>query len=202
MDKVPSSNGGVRTAQLNRQAAGPATMRMLHVTVLGLILCVSFATSCRAAQDPVWFWFEDCGSKRLSFEVLVDGKLVLKRAVRICRRGRWDKDEGEQKHLTVGFVTSRDISWDNYIEGLRTTAGARLELDMWQGAADPDALGIGIVVTSPARIYTHTYHFAHPNRLVMSKIAPGIVVRSFPLATGSAQGAPPPNKSFERMRER
>jgi hypothetical protein len=170
-------------------------------SILLIVISALTAGHSQAEEGPVWFWFESCGSKPLTFQVLVEEKPVLERIIDICRRGRWDRDPGAQKHLTIAFTSSRDMSWEDYLEGLKSSAGTRFELDMWQAGAEPDALTIGVTVTSSKQIYTHFYHFAEPNRIVTSEIAPGIVVRTSPVHKPAGTRVEPPNKSLERTRE-
>ncbi len=172
--------------------------------VLAIALSIFGASSARAEDQLLWFWFEKCGQPPLKIEVLVEGKVVLDSKVDICRRARSGVLPESQDHLTVKFKAARDFSWENYVEGLKTKAGMELELDMWQAGAEPDALTIGVVVTTSKQIYTHTYHVALPSGRVESEIAAGVLVRSAPASQEvvSRKVVAPPNSSLDRTRDK
>ena len=158
---------------------------MRHRLAIGLALLMAspLPTWTSAAERPVWFWHEDCSGRRMALEITLDGKRLLRQTFSVCRRLRDSREAGDDK-IRVEFIAPRAVTWDGYRDENNTTpAGAKLETQIWQAGADPDAMILGVDVMASGGIYMNALHVARINRESRSEIGPGFVVRTFPLPT-------------------
>jgi hypothetical protein len=105
------------------------------------------------AEGPVWFWFEDCGDSHMEFEVRQDGKVVYESDVEVCRRDRGEAGHERHGPVTVKLTMSQNLSWDDRVEGLRSKAGAEMDLDLWLAGSESDGLTIGVSLADEEYIY-------------------------------------------------
>ena len=144
-------------------------------------LLLAASTPC-AEEGPVWFWLAGCGGPDMAIEVRLDGKLLHRSVVPICRAGREDAAAQGQSsgRIEVKFTAPRAIVWEGYRDGPdRTKTGQDLTLDIWQAGADPEDLLLGVDVMDQKAIHANTIHIAHPNKRDRSEIASGLEVITY-----------------------
>jgi hypothetical protein len=140
------------------------------------------ASALHAEEGPVWFWLSGCGGPDMAIEVRLDGKLLHKSVVPICRAVREDAAAQGQSsgRIEVRFTAPRAIVWEGYRDGPdRTKAGQELTLDIWQAGADPEDLLLGVDVMDGKAIHMNTLHIAHPFKRDRSEIASGLEVVTY-----------------------
>jgi hypothetical protein len=152
------------------------TIRALAIT----ILAISFPGN--AAEGPVWFWFSTCGGPMMTLELQLDKATIYKGSFPLCRAERESiASDGERSNIEIAFRPSRAIVWTGYQDEPQTTkANQRLECDLWQAGADPNAMLIGVGVMSKNQIYMNTIHVASPSERRRSEIASGLVILTYP----------------------
>ena len=127
----------------------------------------------------------------MGLEVSLDGKVIHQATFAVCHRLRSATSTNEKRMIEFSFVAPRAITWNGYLDEDNTTnVGAKLEADIWQAGADPDALILGLSFDSSNQIYMNTVHIARIDRSSQSEVEPGLVVRTYPI----------PNKSTVRTK--
>jgi hypothetical protein len=155
--------------------------------ILTVLLAASAATttfSQRGREEPVWFWFATCGGPLMTLEIRFDNRTVQKSTFPLCRAPRETGfRQGQDGRVEFTWRPDRAIVWQGY-RGTddRSRANEALEINIWEAAAEPDALTLGVSVVSGSRILMNTVHVAHPAARDESSIAKGLLVRTYPAA--------------------
>jgi hypothetical protein len=149
--------------------------------IAGLVAVISGSGG--AAQDkPVWFWFATCGGPLMTIEVSLDGAVVNRASLPVCKALRGSAAaQGAAGRLDFTFVARRPMTWSGYRDRPDVTpAGERIEGSIWQAGAEPDTLLLGVSYLTKDRVLMNTIHTAHPLDRRESEIAKGLVVRTYP----------------------
>lgn len=129
-----------------------------------------------SAATGTWHWFESCiGTKDLGLVVVLDGKAVCQSRFSVCRNDGLTPTAEERTlvfHFKGGHVFQGEY---------RTLPTQTIEANIWQAGADPGDLLLGVGFVSDHRILLNTIHVAQPDRMSVSQLDRGIVVRTFPL---------------------
>ena len=151
---------------------------------LGLVaMCCALVVPIHASQDPaVWFWFATCGGPAMTLEVRFDKTVVEKTSFPLCRAPReGPESQGQAGRIEFSFTARRIIVWRGYRETSdRSRPGQALDVNIWQAGADPQAVTLGISVTTADRILMNMVHVAHSDRRDESTIAPGLTLTTYP----------------------
>jgi hypothetical protein len=134
-------------------------------------------------EEPVWFWFTNCGGPAMTLEVRLDKTIIFKSSFPLCHANRSSfSGKGEFKRLQFAFKPPRAIVWKGYRseEGDPTPANQVIEAHIWLAGSDPDALLLGAVFTSSNTIYMNSIHVARPGRRDQTEMAPGLVITTYP----------------------
>jgi len=152
-------------------------------TVLLLFLAITTANPQVAKKSSgSWHWFQPCkDSSALSIEVLVEKKLVYSSSFPICSTATNPKPEQEKKILKFFFVGGHRFQGE-----YRTTSAQKIEGNIWQAGADPDALLLGVSFMTQGQILLNTIHIAKPNAPSVWELDRGVVVKTFPIQRGSS----------------
>ncbi len=154
---------------------------------VGLALLASRAS----AEPPVWSWFSTCGGPVMELQVRLDQVTIFKASFPICRAPRESNSSQGQSagSLHFTFRPERTITWSGYRDGQeQTKAGEVLTCDLWQAAADPDDLVIGVSFSTAKAIYMNALHVAHPSSRDETEIASGLYVVTQPATAAGTNG--------------
>jgi hypothetical protein len=156
-------------------------MRRTIVAILLLNLWTVYAAALpqdaarSSAATGTWHWFESCGgTKKLGLVVLLDGKAIYRSRFPVCRKNG-PTPTAEERKIVFHFKGGRVFQGE-----YRTLPTQRIEANIWQAGADPDALLLGVTFVSD-RVLLNTIHVAKPDSTSVSQLDRGIVVRTFPL---------------------
>jgi hypothetical protein len=112
------------------------------------------------AEEPVWFWFEECGMRPMEVELTLDGKPLFTATFPICRRERRAAPRASSKERRIvefAFVPQRSIVWEGYLEQDNVTAaGQVVDVDLWQAGAEADGLLFGVTFSVGNTLYMNT----------------------------------------------
>ena len=161
-----------------------AVLRAAFVMVLvaSAIAPASFAQSSSQAGEKVWYWFSDCQSgKMMRVEVLLDGKSIYRTDFRICSLERGGPQSSDQSNIKAFYFSGGHTFQGEH----HTNKTERIEGDIWQAGADPDALLLGVSFMTKKQVLLNTLHIARPGKTTKSEIDTGIVVRTYPLESSS-----------------
>jgi len=148
------------------------------ITLISTSILLAVATSTFAA--PVWFWFQDCDSKKIELSVTLDGKSIYKTTFPVCKKYRSDIKETKEI-LAFHFVPSREIAWEGYLdEGNITKANQDIEGNIWLSGSENDALLLGVSFDSQNQIYMNTIHVTEIGKKNTSAITKGLVISTYP----------------------
>lgn len=129
-----------------------------------------------SGAEKVWYWFDGChNGKMLGLEVLLDGKPVYRTEFRACLL---------ERKITKSDIKAFYFSGGPTFQGeYHTRKAEKIEGNVWQAGADPDALLLGVSFKTRDQILLNTIHIARPDKITESKIDSGMMVRTFPLKT-------------------
>ncbi len=151
--------------------------------MLGVALCAM--TVANAANNPngsAWFWRTSCGGQELAIDVTLASKSVYHTQVPICRMVRTQAAiASENDGFTFSFTTTQPIIFSGYRAASDfLPTGASLVMNVWQAAADPDRLALGVSVADAKEIYVNTLYFAKPDAESSQEIGTGLVIATRP----------------------
>jgi hypothetical protein len=153
-------------------------MRKLRATAYLLVLIGSAAGQNSAPghdvpKDVVWTWSSNCGAEdQLGIEVRLKGKVIYRGTLAICRGSR-ETENGEAEFYFPGGHIFQGV--------YRTRQTEKIEGNIWQAGAEPDAIILGISFATKHQILLNTLYIAKPDIQASSEIDKGIVVKSFPM---------------------
>ena len=128
-----------------------------------------------AAPESLWSWFGACDKKlHMGIEVQLDGKVIHRSTFPICPI----KDRSEEVAKTVEF----SFKGGHLFQGeYQTAASETIEGEVWQAGTDPGAILLGVSFSTKKQVLLNTIHVAKPYQESVSRIDPGLVVRTFPI---------------------
>lgn len=144
-----------------------------------MLIAVMIASPALAlAEEPVWFWFANCGGPKMNLELRLDKKIIYQSSFPLCHAQRSSEyNQGQSKKLHFTFNSPKTIVWEGYRDEDNTTnPNQKIESAIWLAGAEPDALLLGISFVADNTIYMNTIHIAHPTKRDVSKIASGLVL--------------------------
>ena len=156
---------------------------MLIVVTASLAVWLNAQTA-PATSEPVWSWFATCGGPTMAVDVHVQGRVIQKLTVPICREGGTGRSSQGQRagRIDFAFRPQRSINWVGYRDrDDQTPAGQVLEGSLWQAGAEPSALVIGVSFKTADRILMNTIHIAYPDRRAESTITEGVTMATYPV---------------------
>lgn len=152
---------------------------LLAVAVTAAIVPANFSQSPGQGGKKVWYWFSDCQpGKMMGVEVLLDGKSAYRTEFRICALERNDPRSAGSPNIKKAFYFYGGHTFQGEYH---TTKRQRIEGDIWQAGADPDALLLGVSFMTKNQVLLNTLHIAKPDNATESEIDAGIVVKTYPL---------------------
>lgn len=156
-------------------------MRSAIIAILVLTAASAYGGALRqgaarsSAATGAWRWFQNCGGARnLGLVVTLDGKVVYRARFPVCR-DNGPTPTAEERKLVFHFKGGH-VFQGKY----RTVPTQKIEANIWQAGADPDALLLGVTFVSD-RVLLNTIHAAKPNSQSASRLDRGILVRTFPM---------------------
>src|SRR5262245_38386786 len=144
-----------------RKTVHRATTLIVRLSAVLLFAVVSGVAQTR--EGPVWFWFATCDGPVMTLEVQLDQATLFHSTIPLCRSARDASASQGQSRGRIQFPVRppRSLQWEGYRDpGDRTRANQTLTMDLWQAAADPNALLISIGVRDDRRSYMNTIHIA------------------------------------------
>jgi hypothetical protein len=143
------------------------------------------ARTVAAPRDTVWFWFAACGGPTMTLEVRLDNTPVYTTSFPVCHADRSSAlSQGQQGQAGFSFEPHRLLVWTGYRDETDTTRIHQvIDGDLWQAGADPGALLLGVSFAAANRIVMNTIHIVRPGASDTTRIAPGLVVLSYPERT-------------------
>ncbi len=139
-------------------------------------------------DEPIWFWFSDCGQGTLDLEVKLDRTVLFKTTFPICKADRQAYLKSPNRTLAFTFKPNRPIAWIGYREPTETTGRKfKLEGNVWLAGAEPTELVLGVSIHSKKQIHMNSVHFASPTQESITEIEPGLIVTTKPHAPVSTR---------------
>jgi hypothetical protein len=121
----------------------------------------------------VWTWSKQCnGDYKLGVTVRLDGKLLYRGVLPICRGSRDFEDGRVEFHFAGGHTFQGEY---------RTRKTDSIEGDIWQAGGEPDALILGISFDTNRQILLNTLHISRPEKQTSSVLDKGLLVKTSPL---------------------
>ena len=148
----------------------------------GALLCVKPAI---AEEQKAWFWFTDCGTEALVFELLLDGKPLYRQTIPVCQTTRQDNTRSRKVSFT--FQPGSPITWTGAVT---TTAGQTLTAELRQSGADANDLVLGMSVSDGRTLHKQVAYIASMDRPNTAEIAKGLVIATHPTDTTNWVHAP------------
>lgn len=153
-------------------------------TVAVALLTICTAVSCQESQaqpDRLWFWFGDCpNSKQMQVEIVVDGQTVYRSRFHACRLARSQQvDEAEQKTMYRFYFSGGHTFQDEY----HTSKNDKIEGDIWEAGADPDAILLGVSFMTSKQVLLNTIHIVKPGIPTQATLDRGVLIKTYPMAT-------------------
>jgi hypothetical protein len=113
----------------------------------------------------------------MGFEVLLDGKAIYRSTFPICPI----KDRSEE----VGKKVEFSFKGGHLFQGeYQTATSEMIEGRVWQAGTDPGAILLGVSFSTKKQVLLNTIHVARPYQESVSRVDPGLVVRTFPVVGG------------------
>ncbi len=161
--------------------------RLKAVYLVAALIAVS-STAAASDDAPVWYWFATCGGPVMALEVRLDAKTLYKGSFPICRASRSSPhSQGQESRVEFSFRPERPVVWRGYRdEDDRTGLNHRLECQVWQAGADPDAMVLGVTFADEQKIYMNTVHIAKPGKRDQTEVTDGLVVLTYPVERPNA----------------
>ena len=164
-------------------AVGRKLLSSLAITFIAgsQILTISPASSPGGIVSPgqgSWYWFEDChDGKMMGLELLMDGKTVYQLKFRVCLIDHSGAKSESELEIKAFYISGGHTFQDTY----HTRKGDKIEGNIWQAGAEPDALWIGLSFSTKNQVLLNTLHVVKPGKPSQSQLDRGIVVRTYPL---------------------
>ena len=160
---------------------------LLAVAVTAAITPASFSQSSGQGGEKVWYWFSDCQPRKMmGVEVVLDGKSVYRTEFRICALERNGQQSAGSPNIRKAFYFGGGHTFQGEYH---TTERQRIEGNIWQAGADPDALLLGVSFMTKNQILLNTLHVAKPDKATGTMVDPGVVVRTYPLKSPATPSA-------------
>ena len=146
---------------------------------LAFLVSTGLALAAGAAapgEDLVWVWFSKCDEPRsLVFELESDGRVIHTSRFSVCLTGR-----GENVGKQIAFpLTSKSSHFGE-------PPGSSVDVNVWEAGGERTGMILGVSFMSANRVWLNTLHFAEVDRQSTSTLAPGIVVKTYPVTNAKA----------------
>jgi len=151
-----------------------ANCTLLLFTVLVSAPAVAQSPSLSEKSDVVWTWSKRCdGDHKLGVTIRLDGKVLYRGVLPVCR-GSQDAEDGRvQFHFAGGHTFQGEY---------RTRSTDSIEGGIWQAGGESDVLILGISFDSSKQILLNTLHIARPEKQTSTELDKGLFVTTYPLA--------------------
>ncbi len=124
-------------------------------------------------SEVVWTWSKRCnGDHKLDVAVRLDGKVLYRGVLPICRGGR----DAEDGRVEFHFVGGHSFQGEYH-----TRSSDSIEGDIWQAGGEPDALILGISFDTGKQILLNAVHIAKPEKQASSTLDTGLVITTYPV---------------------
>jgi hypothetical protein len=124
-------------------------------------------------SEVAWTWSKRCnGDHKLGLTVRLDGKVLYRGVLPICRGSRDAED---------GRVEFRFVGGHSFQGEYHTRSTDSIEGDIWQAGGEPDALILGISFDTGKQILLNTVHIAKPEKQASSTLDKGLVITTYPV---------------------
>jgi hypothetical protein len=135
----------------------------------------------------VWYWSENCqDGKMMGLDLLLDGKRIYHLEFRACLMKRNNADSPDQTRMRKFHLAGGHTFQGTY----RTVSSDKIEGDIWQADADPDALSLGVSFMTKDQVLLNTIHTVKPGKVTRFNLDSGLISRSYPLTTASGPASP------------
>ncbi len=149
-----------------------ADYTLLFFAVLIAVPAVAQPSSLAENSDVVWTWSKRCnGDYKLGVTVRLDGKVLYRGVLPICRGSRNAEDGRVEFHFAGGHTFQRDY---------RTRTTDSIEGDIWQAGGEPEALILGISFDTDKQILLNSIHIAKPGKQTSSEVDKGLFITTYP----------------------
>jgi hypothetical protein len=113
----------------------------------------------------------------IGIDVFLNGRSIYHSGFRACLIDRDDaKAESQQRREQFYFSGGHTFQGQYH-----TKASDKIEGDIWQAGADPDAVLLGLSFATKDQVLLNTIHIAKPGKASQTKVDSGIVVKTYPL---------------------
>lgn len=167
-------------------STGPirAFRSLFSLVLIAVAIGVASSSLAGSQESPpqaerVWFWFGDCpDSKLMGVEILIDRRTVYRSRFWMCLMERTDVNSQRQ----VDFKQTFYFPGGHAFQGThRTTSSEQIEGDIWEAAANPNDITLGVSFRDGQQVLLNTVHTVKPGKTTSSTLDPGLLVRTYPL---------------------
>jgi hypothetical protein len=149
------------------------------------MLTTGFAHSTSPNGDLVWFWFGNCANSTvMGVKVVVDGQTVYRSSFRACQMERTDANTKNEQSVRAFHFSGGHTFQDTY----RTTENEKVEGNIWQAGADPDAILLGVSFVAHNQVLLNTIHVVKPGKPAKSILDRDVFIKTYPLASEEHSG--------------
>jgi hypothetical protein len=133
---------------------------------------VAQPSSVAEKSDVVWTWSKRCnGDNKLAVTVRLDGKVLYRGVLPICRGSRDAEDGRVEFQFAGGHTFQREY---------HTRSTDAVEVNIWQAGGEPDALILGISFDTNKQILLNTLHISRPEKQMSSELDKGLFITTYP----------------------
>jgi hypothetical protein len=126
-------------------------------------------------DEYVWHWTSRCDSpEQITVVLTVDDRAVNKSIIPLClvmRAGLRSRDS-KTMHTFVLRKLTRSVFGEH--------PGARIEIGIWEAGNESGAIVLGVSASEKDQILPNTLHSANPDAEAESRLARGLLIRTFP----------------------
>jgi len=121
----------------------------------------------------------------MGVDVLIDGKAVYHLEFRACLMNSKDAKSQRQDGIRAFYVSGGRTFQSTY----HTKKTEKIEGNIWQAGADPDALLLGLSFMTKDQVLLNTIHIVKPGKATQSEVDSGIVVKTYPMRSPAVPAA-------------
>ena len=149
-------------------------MLLFFAVLIAVPLLAQEPSSLPEKSEFVWTWSKRCnGDHKLGVTIRLDGKVLYRGVLPICRGSR----DAEDGRVMYHFIGGHSFQGEYH-----TRSTDSIEGNIWQAGGESDALILGISFDSGKQILLNTVHIAKPEKQASSAIDKGLSITTYPVA--------------------
>lgn len=163
-------------------ATDSSTIMRIHcrcLWLIGVLVPALLRSQSAPVNDPPrWTSYGTCAHPTaMVVELRADEHLIQRNTVRFCHLlNARDKERGFRLMMSAPMRGERTFQ-DEY----RTKRAEAIRADVWQAAADTDAVIVGVSFASKRQILLNTLHFLVPGKARTDTLDRGLTIASYPV---------------------